>query len=157
LTDLGRSQAEAVAEDLRSTNIHCVYSSPLRRANQTAAIVSQALGIEDLRLEPDLTERDYGILTGRPLSDIPRLARQVFVSHGFRHVIDVQGIEDYTLLWTRAGSVLRKIQDRHGGQTVLIVAHNEILRMIRANFTQRSWEEELRFPPLLNCQAIALG
>jgi len=156
LTDLGRTQALAVADDLRSENIDCIYTSPLQRASQTASIISQKLGIEDLRLEPDLIERDYGILTGRSPSDIPTIARRIFVSHGFRNVIDAQDVEDYTQLWNRAGSVLRKVEGRHAGQTVLIVAHNEILRMIRANFNQRSWEEELLFPPVLNCQVIVL-
>ena len=156
LTDLGRSQAQRVADDLRLTDIRCIYASPLQRASQTASILSQRLGIEDVRLEPDLIERDYGILTGRPLSDIPALARQVFVSHGFRYVVHAPGAEDYAYLWTRAGSVLRKIQEQRGGQTVLIVAHNEILRMIRAHFNRRSWEAELLFPPIANCQLIPL-
>ncbi|HMF01375.1 MAG TPA: histidine phosphatase family protein [Terriglobia bacterium] len=156
LTDLGRRQALALADDLGSTNIHCVYTSPLKRANQTASIISRRLGIEDPRIEPDLTEREYGILTGRSICDIPTLAQQIFVWNGFRYVIQAHGVEDYPHLWTRAGSVLRKIQERHGGRTVLVVAHNEILSMIRAHCLQRPWEEALLFPPIANCQLVSL-
>jgi broad specificity phosphatase PhoE len=52
--------------------------------------------------------------------------------------------------------VLRKIREQHRGETVLVVAHNEILRMMRANAIQRSWEDELLRAPMEHCQLIAI-
>jgi broad specificity phosphatase PhoE len=156
LTDLGRSQAAAIADDLQSETIGCVYASPLQRAHQTASIIADRLGIKDLHIHPDLVERDYGILTGRPVSDIPILAGRLFVSHGFKHVIQANGIEEYADLWARAGLVLRAIREQHRGETVLVVAHNEILRMMRANAMQRPWEDELLRAPMGHCQLIAI-
>jgi len=156
LTDLGRSQAAAISDDLQSENISCIYSSPLQRAHQTASIIAGKLGIEDLHIHPDLIERDYGILTGCSVSDIPKLAGRLFVSHGFKYVIQASGIEEYANLWTRAGHVLRKIREQHRGETVLVVAHNEILKMMRANAIQRSWEDELLRAPMGHCQLIAI-
>jgi broad specificity phosphatase PhoE len=156
LTDLGRSQAATIADDLQSENISCIYSSPLQRAHQTASIIAGRLGIEDLHIHPDLIERDYGILTGCSVSDIPIIAGRLFVSHGFKYVIQASGIEEYANLWTRAGHVLRKIREQHRGETVLVVAHNEILRMMRANAIQRSWEDELLHAPMGHCQLIAI-
>jgi broad specificity phosphatase PhoE len=157
LTDLGRTQAGILANDLQSANIDCIYTSPLQRASVTASIIARQLGAVNVRIDADLIERDYGSLTGCSFSDIPTLARETFVSHGFRHVIQAPGVEDYGHLWIRAGSVLRQIVSRHCGQTILIVAHNEILRMIRANFVQRSWRAELAFPPISHCQLIDLS
>jgi hypothetical protein len=37
---------------------------------------------------------------------------------------------------------------------VLIVAHNEIGKMIRASFENRHWEQELYQPPLDYCQLL---
>ena len=157
LTELGRTQALAAAEQLRSEVISCVYTSPLQRATQTASIISEKLGTAELHVEPDLIERDYGVLTGRSPDDIPAHASNIFVLNDFRYVIDAPGVEDYTHLWTRAGDVLRRIQNRHVGQRVLIVAHNEVIKMMRANFYRKSWEDELRLPPVNNCEVIALG
>ena len=157
LTELGRTQALAAAEQLRSEVISCVYTSPLQRATQTASIISEKLGTAELHVEPDLIERDYGVLTGRSPDDIPVHASNIFVLNDFRYVIDSPGVEDYTRLWTRAGDALRRIQNRHVGQRVLIVAHNEVIKMMRANFYGKSWEDELRLPPLNNCEVIALG
>ncbi len=157
LTELGRAQALAVAEQLRSEEIRYAYTSPLQRAGQTASIISDSLGIGELHVEPDFIERDYGVLTGRPAADIPLHASDTFVLNDFRYVIDSPGVEDYTLLWTRAGNALRSIQNRHVGQRVLIVAHNEVIKMMRANFNGKSWEDELRLPPVNNCEVITLG
>jgi probable phosphoglycerate mutase len=156
LTDLGRSQAATIADDLQSENISCIYSSPLQRAHQTASIIAGRLGIQDLHIHPDLIERDYGILTGCSVSDIPKLAGRLFVSHGFQYVIQASGIEEYAKLWTRAGHVLREIREQHRGETILVVAHNEILKMMRANAIQNSWEDELLCTPMGHCQLIAL-
>ncbi len=146
-----------MAEQLRSEVIGCVYTSPLQRASQTASIISESLGIGELHVESDLIERDYGVLTGRSVADIPLHASNLFVLDDFRYVIDSPGVEDYTRLWTRAGDALRRIQNRHVGQRVLIVAHNEVIKMMRANFYGKSWEDELRLPPVNNCEVIALG
>ena len=157
LTELGRAQALSVADRLRAKSIDCIYTSPLRRASQTASIISERLGVEELRVESDLIERDYGVLTGRSPAEIPVHARETFVSNDFRYVIDSPGVEDYTRLWARAGDALRRIQHRHAGGSVLIVAHNEVIKMMRSNFIGRSWQDELRLPPLGYCEVIALG
>ena len=157
LTDLGRTQALGVAEQLRSEVIRCIYSSPLQRARQTASIISERLGIGELDVDSDLIERDYGLLTGRSPADIPEYATRTVVLNDFRYVIESPGVEPYAQLWIRARNALRRIHHRHAGQGVLIVAHNEVLKMIRANFHGKSWEDELRLPPLNNCEVIVLA
>ena len=144
LTELGRAQALAVAEQLRSEVISCVYTSPLQRASQTASIISERLGIDERHVEPDLIERDYGVLTGKSPADITVYAGNIVELGDFRYVIESPGVEDYTHLWTRAGDALQRIQNRHFGQSVLVVAHNEVIKMMRANFHGNSWEDELK-------------
>ena len=90
-------------------------------------------------------------------ADIPLHASNIIVLDDFRYVIDSPGVEDYARLWTRAGDALRSIQNRHAGQRVLVVAHNEVIKMLRANFYGKSWEDELRLSPVNNCEVIALA
>jgi broad specificity phosphatase PhoE len=156
LSEVGRTQAVRVAEQLRPEGINCVYSSPLQRATQTASIIAERLGVAEIDVESDLIERDYGVLTGRSPDDIPELANKIIVLNDFRYVIDSPGVESYTDLWSRAGNALRKIQSRQGDKGILIVAHNEVLKMMRANFHGKPWEDELRRPPLNNCEVIKL-
>lgn len=55
LTDLGRSQAQAAAERLRLLTLSHIVSSPLRRAQETAAPLVQALSIAP-KIAPEVAE-----------------------------------------------------------------------------------------------------
>jgi broad specificity phosphatase PhoE len=67
LTDTGRAQAREAIEVLRPLGVTHVVSSNLRRARETAAIVSRALALPHVVL-PDLAERNWGELEGKPLA-----------------------------------------------------------------------------------------
>ena len=56
LTELGRRQAEVTARWLRGTGLQGVYSSPLRRARETAEPVGQAAGLA-VQVDSRLRER----------------------------------------------------------------------------------------------------
>jgi broad specificity phosphatase PhoE len=65
LTDLGRTQARETAELLRSHVPAIIYSSPLKRAHETAAIVAANLQLAEPIVIEDLQERNsYGVLSG---------------------------------------------------------------------------------------------
>jgi probable phosphoglycerate mutase len=96
LSPLGRRQADRLAQRLKSLEIDAVYSSPLRRALQTAACLS-----ERVETDPRLTEARAGYADGKlelqesPAAVITRMqdavdaamaahpgGRIVMVSHG---------------------------------------------------------------------------
>lgn len=58
LNEKGLSQAQAVAERLKSVPIKAVYSSPLERAMETAEPLAKALGLEIVQ-RPGLLELKY--------------------------------------------------------------------------------------------------
>jgi broad specificity phosphatase PhoE len=65
LTDKGRQQARDAAERLRHAKIDVVYSSPLRRARESAEIIAAALSAGPIVVIDDLQERNtYGVLSG---------------------------------------------------------------------------------------------
>ena len=73
LSDQGRREAEQVAAYLRVRPITRVYSSPLRRAQETAAPVAAALGLP-LIVEPRLRERaNFGDLPGQTFGEFVAL------------------------------------------------------------------------------------
>ena len=67
LTNLGRAQAERRAAELRETGIgfDAIIASPLKRARETAQIVSDVLDI-GVELDKDWMEKDNGPLAGLP-------------------------------------------------------------------------------------------
>lgn len=73
LNDAGRNQAERTGTALSDIAFDAVYSSDLARVSQTAEIIVKANKFfegsepeEVLRMEPNLRERTFGCLEGRP-------------------------------------------------------------------------------------------
>ncbi|GMK42835.1 phosphoglycerate mutase [Paenibacillus sp. CCS19] len=57
LSDAGRLQAEATAHFLQDKSVHAIVASPLLRAKQTAAIIADALGASEVKVDHRLRER----------------------------------------------------------------------------------------------------
>jgi probable phosphoglycerate mutase len=68
----GRKQAGVIAEALRETTIHAIFSSPLERTLETAKPLSEACG---LTISPHngLTEINFGAWQGRPYKQLEKL------------------------------------------------------------------------------------
>jgi 2,3-bisphosphoglycerate-dependent phosphoglycerate mutase len=70
LTSEGRSQAEAVADRVRSLPIRTIVSSDLTRATETASIVADRLGRRWVK-DAALRERNFGAAEGSPFDALP--------------------------------------------------------------------------------------
>ena len=75
LTENGKRQASLVAEALSQVPVGIVASSPLRRAADTAARISEACGVE-LRIDPRLEEGSFGSWEGRTRDEVLKLGDQ---------------------------------------------------------------------------------
>jgi broad specificity phosphatase PhoE len=114
-----------------------VETSPLGRAQQTAAIVAKAVGLPAPRVDPRLVEVDYGALEGltRPEADArwPHLAGVIGV---FGFAPDGEGLE---ALDARARSWLdERVKDE---RRVIAVAHASIGRAIRGAYLGAPFED----------------
>src|SRR5262249_28756397 len=59
LSELGRRQAQALAERLRRGPLAAVSASPIGRARETAGFIAEPQGLE-VQVEPELREVDLG-------------------------------------------------------------------------------------------------
>src|SRR5689334_12090996 len=64
LTDLGRVQGEALGRWFLDRALARIYTSPLRRARETAAYIAEATGAPIVEAE-QLRELNVGVLDGR--------------------------------------------------------------------------------------------
>ena len=69
LTDRGREQADELAQRLAALEPRAVLSSPLGRAQATAAPIAAAAG-HAVEVDDRLVEIDYGEWDGQPLADL---------------------------------------------------------------------------------------
>ncbi|MFX0135535.1 MAG: histidine phosphatase family protein [Candidatus Hodarchaeota archaeon] len=69
LTQRGKSESSCIAKALESKNYRYIISSPLRRAIETAEIISEQLSLS-LKIDNRLTEIDYGLWDGLTKKEI---------------------------------------------------------------------------------------
>ena len=132
LSPEGRSHADALGAVLSSFGVHVLYSSPLRRALETARLIGAHLGLEPL-VRPDLRELDFGELEGRTYDDIatsePALWRTWMETPT---AVCFPGGESYADLRTRVANVLQEIRAQHSGSVVALIAHGGVNRSLLA-------------------------
>ena len=126
LNEDGRTQVAALAEELAGERFAAAYTSPLRRAAESAEILA-ALG---LVVQPSdaLMEVDVGSWSGLTIREVEERFPE-----GFKRWIDwkVEGWEDgeqYEDFSRRVVGGLLEIAARHPGEHVLAVTHGGPMR-----------------------------
>ena len=125
LNEIGLAQARALIPSLKDRPLAALYTSPLRRARQTADILSEGLGglpvIEDERL----AELDQGELEGMDISEIKERYNG-FWSTWQKTPADAQtpGGESLPQLQERAWAAVESFRERHAEEMVAAVSHN---------------------------------
>jgi len=126
LNDTGRAQAAELAAALARHELAAVYSSPLRRAVETAAVVAAAHGLAVVPVDA-LREVDVGSWQGLTRTEIEaRFPGQ------FQRWLDYdQGWEDgegYEAMGRRVVSALLELAAVHEGARILAVSHGGPIR-----------------------------
>jgi len=127
LDEVGRAQARAVANRLRREQPMILYTSPLRRARETAEIIAQTL---DLPIVTDdrLKERDVGAIAGLTNAEIEqRFPEWVERWRKMPDWVPPPGAEQPEAFWERVVSVFEEILARHSRGAVGVVAHGGVL------------------------------
>jgi broad specificity phosphatase PhoE len=150
LNELGRTQAAELAETLSGEGIARVYTSPLRRAHETAEIVAARLGLEVEPVEA-LREIDVGSWSGLTRDEIAERFPDAFA----RWLDEGSGFDDgetYEQLWERVVPALEQLADRHPDEVVLVVTHGGPSRVMQAHATGIDYGESRRRERVLgNC------
>ena len=125
LSDAGIRQAEQIAALLSEESFHAVYSSNLRRARQTAELISRPHALP-VRIEEDLRELDHGELEGLTFNDI-KDRYDDFLTRWRSEPADIRvpGGERLADVAERAWNGLQGILRRHPeAERILAVSHN---------------------------------
>lgn len=120
LDAVGVAEAKALAKTLESRDVGVVFSSPLRRAQETAEPIAAACGLTVL-LDDRLTDRDYGRWAGiEPEHLITR----------FGSVDDAPDVEPPTWVAARAAAAVIWISKLAVPRAAVVVAHDAVNRAV---------------------------
>jgi len=155
LNDEGRAQALELASELRGEGFATAYTSPLRRASETAAILASEIGLDPVA-DGALMEVDVGSWSGLTRDEVEArfphgYARWLEYGHGW------DDGESYDELGERVVTGLLNIGVRHPDTSVLAVTHGGPIRSALAAADGVPFDEARRSIHVIgNCAVVRL-
>jgi broad specificity phosphatase PhoE len=130
LSLLGEDQADRLAAALAAEEPSALYSSPLRRAWETAERIGSRLGLEP-NLDERLREIDFGDADGLTWADVEARWPEVWQTR-MKAPGDLRfpGGESLADLKLRAVAAVRDIVAAQDGAAVVVVAHAGVIRAL---------------------------
>lgn len=124
----GQDQARRAAETLASLPISAVYSSPLARAFETAAIVALPHRLTPVAV-PALIEADIGRWEGLTWDEARTLDPDHHAHfHAHPGATPYPGGESFLEVSRRVGPALAELAAAHTGEQIIVVGHNVVNR-----------------------------
>lgn len=128
LNEGGILQANACGEQLKGLPVAHMVSGPLSRARRTAEIIGAYLGIAEIHIMEEFTERDFGKLSGATQEEMRRLR-----GHG-----KDLGMESREATSIRTMRGLERLEQQYGDSNVMLVTHGGLIR----NMLRKCMEEQ---------------
>lgn len=130
----GVLQAKAAARALAAFPVAKVYCSPLRRGRATAEIIAARLGVP-LEVDDGLIEADVGEWSGLTWEEVERRwPRESAAFHDDAERHGYLGGETLAQLRDRVLPVIGRIVAAHPGETVAVVGHGVVNRVLLAHW-----------------------
>ena len=140
ISENGKIQLELLSLRCRNMEIDALYSSPLRRAYQTAEAVNRYHGLP-IQIEPGLIEINGGCWEGRPWSALPELyPEESKVWSTSPHDFSTRDGESMLQVYDRIWDAVLKIVRENPGRRVAAVSHGCAIR----NFLCRALGRPIR-------------
>ncbi len=133
LIDVGRQQAQEARANFNGTPLDVVIASSLRRAVETAEIVTgwprERIIIDDLAIE-----RSFGEMEGLTQDEIRvRFPQVIYVPiEHVRYSLNPPSGESFEALRARARAFLEKTLGAHRGRRVLVSSHQNFMQQLHA-------------------------
>lgn len=148
LNEVGRAQAKTLHDKLLSVPLDLIIVSPLRRAKETAELIRGERNIPMI-VDPRIIEEYYGDMEGKSRSDESYLTQRQCFAKRYPHG------EGYFDVVARVYSFFDDIKAKYDGKlnTILVVAHGGMSRVVNAYFHDMTNEEFVRYG-IQNCELV---
>jgi broad specificity phosphatase PhoE len=130
LSVTGLQQAQAAARELKEHTFAAVYSSPLQRAQATAAAIASHHGLE-VQTDPAFKELGFGDWEGLTLDEAR--ARDTHIYEGWArtpHLVSPPGAETLPQVRERVLAGLERLLAGHKDEVICLVAHGIPVRIL---------------------------
>lgn len=143
LNERGLKQAEAIARFFEFRKISAIYSSPLKRARQTAEIIARKKRLS-VQIDNGFLDVDYGRWQGLKLEEIEEKFPSTF-QQWLENPLEVTFPDGDSVraVSERAAEALLNLANKHQEEEIVVVAHQAINKIILYHFfhlKKRLWE-----------------
>ena len=140
LNENGRKQAYTLADSLKGKNIGAIYSSPLKRAKETAEIIADGLNLP-VSEHVGLIEGNFGVAEGKNKSEVKSWPiYPLWASSDAKYEdIHYDNGESKRQIRERVVKAVSEICDNETSETILLVTHSAVARILSwviGNFIQ---------------------
>jgi broad specificity phosphatase PhoE len=143
LNEGGRNDVCHAAMHIKSMKFDVVIASPLKRAIETAQILTE--GHVEIVPSSYAQERNYGILQGCAYADVEKIRPPIhFIKvGGDYHSLNPPQAETFEELRARAEAFYEYILTHFMGQRILVVSHGVFLQQFHGLLRGKDWIESL--------------
>ena len=130
LNEVGVTQARAVQESLKDTEIDGIYSSPLSRAFETATIVGENRNVE-VRGEEGLIDIDFGAWQGLSHQKVKEEYKDLYETWLAQpDLVTFPDGESLKEVRIRSMESLEEVIKNNPGKTLALVSHRVVLKVL---------------------------
>lgn len=122
LTERGKRQIEKIARKLGNKDIEIIYSSPYKRAKETAEIIAKQTGAKVIT-DKRLAEINMGIFNGRPIKEYHRFYKTLYE----KWMKKPPGGENLTEVLRRGMDFLKEVNQKYRNKNIVLVGHGDPL------------------------------
>jgi len=132
LSTRGIEEVEKVAEFFKNKSIDAIFSSPMRRALQTANIIASKIGYDSDKIIIDnrLRECEIRLWNGKTNEEIAQLYAMQFQEWFTSLNSNIAGVESLESVQKRMHDLLRDVIVHFTNKNVIIVSHAIAMRML---------------------------
>ena len=138
LTEIGKDQAENLAEKMSTETIDFIISSPLKRALQTSKIISETCNAPVV-IDDRLIEQDYGIYEGADRQNPDFLANKRNFAYRYPNG------ESMMQVAARVYPLLEELKGKYEDKNVLLLCHGGVCRVLRTYFRDMTNDEFFKY------------
>ena len=125
LNQNGFEQAKKIAQRLKDEKVSAIYSSPLKRAIDTANEINRYHNKEIFN-NKKIIERDFGKLEGSDYKKLSITMKKIILLNEYDKY-EVERIEEFE---KRVKEFIHEIHEKHFGENIILVSHSAVTKMI---------------------------
>jgi len=145
LNDKGIKDAKSAAHRLADYDFDIVVTSKLRRAIQTAELLTAGLNLPIIQTEL-CNERNYGKMEGLDYIEVEDITPHILyckIGDDF-HSLNPPGGETFPDLRNRAKTFSQFLFENYSGSDILVVSSSAFLQQLHGVFRNLEWNDALR-------------